>query len=295
VSVMPIDFTEPNLQRIRNITLHSMNVAEMVDSDRSVEWKFHFADSIWWREVKPFFYQPADVATKILPGSQRPNVVAAMGGYYHMVPDGAPANGKIVFNEIKEPAGFDLSAIRKTKRNMIRRGLRALRIEKITDPELLLGEGFKIYLDWEKRTNGVLVKRSDPQKYARWINALMNHPHELILGAFLENRLTAWIVARATGERADLVKAFSDSEFNHLEPTSTLIYAYILICGQNSQIKVACDGLRSLKPSLEDYKSALGFRHVEYPAYIHLRRMIKPLVRRFLPAQYKRLMGEYAV
>jgi hypothetical protein len=291
---MPIDFTEANLDCIRKTSLHAMDVAEMVDSDRSVEWKFHFADSIWWREVKPFFYQPADVATKILPGSHRPSAMAAMGGYYHMVPDGAVSNGKIVFNEIKEPSGFDLTAVRRTKRNMIRRGLRALRIEKITDAELLLGQGFKIYLDWEQRTSGVLVKRSNPRKYARWVNALVKHPHELILGAFVENRLAAWIVARATGERADLVKAFSDSEFHHHEPTSTLIYAYILICGQNPQIKVACDGLRSLKPSLEDYKAALGFQHMEHPAYIHLRRGIRPFVRRFLPTQYKRLMGEYA-
>jgi hypothetical protein len=291
---LPRDLTDANLERIGRIGLHSMKIEDVVAADGAGESKFHFADSVWWREVKPFFYQPANVAIRLLPGQSRPNLISAIGGYYHMVPEGAECNGKIVFNEIQNPSGFDVSAIRKTKRNMIRRGLRTLRIDKISDSKLLLGEGFKIYLDWEKRTDGLLVKRSAPEKYARWIKTLFDNPYELILGAFAGNQLIAWIVARATEERADLVKAFSNSEFNQLEPTSALIYAYILICGRNPQIRIACDGLRSLKPSLEDYKAALGFQHVEYPAYIHLRRGIKPLVRRFLPTQYKRLMGEYA-
>ena len=289
------DFTDSNLELLHSTNMHCMDTDEMVsfDKDLDPDWKFHQADSVWWRTVKPFFCQPADIYARIVPHTQRPNALAALGGYYHMVPDGCEANGKIVFNEIRNPAGFDLSAIRQTKRNIIRRGLRKMRLQRITSPELLLSEGYQIFLDWQKRILGIAPEKTDQSRYAQWVTRLTRHPHEIVLGAFYEDRLTAWIVARANGDRANLTKAFGHSDFRNLEPASTLIYAYILICAQNPQIKSACDGLRSTKPSLEEYKAALGFEHVEYPAYIHMRLAVRPLVQRLFPSQYKRLVGDY--
>jgi hypothetical protein len=297
VSASPVsggDLTEANMNTIRETRLVSMTLEEMIEADRTAGEKFHFYGSVWWREVKPFYFQPADIRMRIPPGLHSPNPIRALGGYYHMVPGTSEKNGVIVFNEIKDPATFDLAAIRKTKRYMIRRGLGNLRVERIGDRELLLGQGYDVYLDWERRTAGVRVRRSNPGTYRRWIERIVQHPYELILGAFAGDRLVAWVIARAVEGRADLSKAFSHSAFHHMEPTSTLIYAYILICGQNPQITIACDGLRSVKPSLEEYKVALGFKHITYPAYIHMNPLAKPFVRRFLPTQYKRLMGEYS-
>jgi len=79
----------------------------------------------------------------------------------------------------------------------------------------------------------------------------------------------------------------------HVSPSSALIFAYLRICGRNPQIRKACCGLRSHKKSLEDYKQRLGFRHIAYPAFIHLRAPIRPFVRWLMPIQYQRLMGHY--
>ena len=48
-----------------------------------------------------------------------------------------------------------------------------------------------------------------------------------------------------------------------------------------------------MKPSLEQYKAGLGFRHVAYPAFIHLPAVLRPIVKRSMPKEYRRLMGDY--
>jgi hypothetical protein len=289
------DLTDSNLEMIHFIRLHCMDTPEMVELDKGLDpvWKFHLADSIWWRAVKPFFYQPADIFTRVVPRVRRPNAMAALGGFCHMVPDGCDANGKIVFNEIRNLNGYDLSAIQPRKRNKVRRGLRMLRLGQITSPEVLLNDGYNVYVDWEQRRFGHSPAELDRKGYALWVRRLLLHPHLLILGAYYNGRLAAWIVVRANGERANLSKSFGHSEFHQLEPSSALTYAYVLICAQSPGVKSACHGLRSTKVSLEEYKATLGFEHIEYPSYIHIRTVIKPIVRRLFSVEYRRLMGEY--
>ena len=43
---------------------------------------------------------------------------------------------------------------------------------------------------------------------------------------------------------------------------------------------------------LEQFKENIGFSST-YPAYISIPAPIRPLVRWFFPAQYRRLMGQY--
>ena len=288
------DLTDSNLQFIRSTAIHCMDTAEIIAFDKNLNpgLRFHCADSVWWKRVKPFFCEPADIFARIVPRQQRPNLFTSLGGYYHMVPNGCEANGRIVFNEINNPSGFDLSRIRQRKRSKIRAGLRTLRLQRITSRDVLLGEGYEIYRDWFRRIYGRSVNESDRSYYARWVEVQERHRYDLVLGAFSGVRLTAWVVARANGDRANLLNAYGSSEFRSLEPTSTLLYAYILICAQNPQIKNICNGRWSAKPALEEYKAALGFEYVEYPAYLHMAGAMRPLARRLFPLGYKRLIGE---
>jgi hypothetical protein len=288
-----LEWTNQNSETISSLRLHSMTVEELIHADTKVESRFHFYKGIWWREVKPFFYQPAAFTTEVLPGSCAPKPWIALGGYYHMVPQGAFSNGRIVVNEVPDLAEYRLEKLKKQARYEIRRGLSLFRISQVKDCNELLNEGYDIYRDWEQRTRGVRVKRSHGHIFHRWIEGMFRHPHKLILGAYFQERLAAFIVAHAAMGVADLSKAFSHSAFHQYSPTSALIYAYIHICAASPNIHTACDGLRSTKDSLQRYKGKLGFVHVSHPAFICLRPALRPLVRWCLPVQYRRLMGEY--
>lgn len=288
-----LDLSAQNLDTIRSIRLHNMTVDEVVQADSQEGSRFHFSKGIWWREVKPFFYHPAAPMSQIVPHAAAPAAWRALGGYYHMVPPGAPSNGHIVVNEMPDLANYTLDNLNKSVRYEIRRGLSTFRIRPVADLQELLTDGYRVYLEWEGRTENVRVRRRDPVVFRRWITAVFSHPYGLILGAYSEDRLSAYVIVHAVAGVADLAKCFSDTSSYRYAPSSALNYAYFKICAQSPGVHKACSGLRSTKDSLERYKAKLGFRHVAYPAFICLRLVIRPLVRWLMPMEYRRLMGQY--
>ena len=289
-----MDFTEQNLENIRAIHLHNMSVVELVKADAQVDSRFHFSKGVWWREVKPFFYQPAVFMMRIMPHQAKPRFWRAMGGYYHLVPEGTESNGRVVVNEISEPSKYGLQSLSTNMRSQIRRGLARCKICRVTVLDHLLKEGYRIYLSWEERTPDARVRRSDPMTFRGWMTRTFGHPYTIILGAYYEGRLISYVIFYAAEGVANLFKSFTDVTYAHLYPSVALLYAYIEIAGQNPAIHKVCHGLRSHKDSLENYKAKFGFQHVVYPAYIQLRAPLRPLTRWLMPDQYRRLMGQYS-
>jgi hypothetical protein len=287
-----MDLVEQNFAMMSTVRLHNMTADESVEADRPLGMKFHLSEGIWWREVKPFFWQPATVTARVTPGVSAPNTWLALGGYYHMVPEGAESNGAIVANEISDPVGYDLKSL-KRKRNQILRALAAFRIQPVSNLQDLVTSGYDIYLDWERRIGDVRTKRSNPEAFKRWISTVLAHPHGLILGAYSGDRLVAFMTIYATDGVANCSKIFSHSEFSQQTPSSALLYSFVKIASNNPEIRRVWHGLRHTNPSLQRYKAVMGFELVSYPAYIYLRAGIRPVVRWCFPSQYRRLMGQY--
>jgi hypothetical protein len=292
-SVPSEDWTEENLKTISSINLHNMTVEELVTADGAAGERFHLSGGVWWREVKPYFYQPALFTARVPINGPKPSFWRAMGGYYHMVPDGSPCNGTMVVTEVAEPAAYSLERLTGPARSQIRRGLARTRIRPMTNLDDILNDGYQVYLRWEKRTHDARVKRSSPDTFRSWMTRLFEHPHNVILGTYHEDRLISYVVFYAAGGVADLTKSFTDLRFSGFYPSVALLYAFVRIAGQNPTIHKACHGLKSYKTSLERFKIKFGFSHVTYPAYICLRRPFRPLARRLMPVEYRRLMGQY--
>ncbi len=288
-----MDLTDHNLDTIAALQLHNMTVEQLVQAENKVESEFHLSSGVWWRKVKPFFYMPADMMMRIPPATAVPKPWLALGGYYHLVPYGETTNGAVVANEISDLESYSLNSLKK-KKTRIQRALAAFRIQRVTNLQDLLTDGYRVYMDWDSRTADVRVRRSDSGAYREWITRSLAHPHLLILGAYHNERLVAFLMARAAGGTANIEKSFTLSEFNQQAPMTALKYAYVKICANSPGVHRAWSGLRSMKESLERYKAELGFQHVSYPAFIHLRPAIRPFVRWLMPVEYNRLMGRYA-
>ncbi len=293
VGVSLVDLTQENFETISSIRLHNMTIEELVAGDSSVESRFHYSKGVWWREVKPFFYQPAFFMERVVPHGGAPKPWLALGGYYHMVPDGCPANGSMVVVEVDDPGAYRLEAQSRSARRTIKRALATLRLRPITRLEDLLVYGYEVYQSWEERTAGLRVKRSSFKIYKHWIEREFHQAHAMILGAYLDGRLIGYLMGRAVQGVLELTKNVNDSRYWQFSASSALIYAWIRAAANNREIHKVTMGLKSHKPSLEEYKMRLGASHVSYPAYIHLRPLVRPLVERFMPQEYHRLMGEY--
>lgn len=287
-----MDLTDQNFETISSIQLHNMTVDELAEAEKMMGTRLHYSDGVWWRQVKPFFYLPANFMTQVVPRQSRPKPWLALGGYYHMVPAGAPSNGAIVTNEIADPANYGLLSLQAKKRQQVRRLLTQFRIARVERLNDLLTDGFRIYQDWEKRKKP-RVKRSNPAVFEQWVTRLFHHPHQLILGVYDQNRMVAFLTAEAVDGVANATEFFSDSSYARLAPSVALRYAYAKIATQTPGITKVCDGFRSLIDSLENLKALLGFQHVSYPTFISMPQVFRPLVRLLFPTEYHRLMSQY--
>lgn len=297
-----MDLTQQNLETISSLQVRNASVEERVAADRQFGDRFHFSGGIWWRRVKQFFYLPVSYLLPLRPWESVPSPWVALGGYYHVVPKGAPSNGSIVTNEIPDHLFFGLATIKNRKNGSrkvreIERGLALLSIRRVSALDDLLHDGARLFHGWEQRTVDAWSKEITAANFAQWAERVFHHPHNLLLGAYFENRLVAFALINSTDGVANLVNTFGDHSLHkshQLSPSTVLNYAYVRICAHSPGVHKVTNGLRSLKDSLERYKAELGYRHVTYPAFICLRRAVRPLVRWLMPVQYRRLMGEYA-
>ena len=296
-----MDFTKQNLETLASLRLHNVSVEQRVVADRKMGERFHFFNGVWWHRVKPFFYLPASFLLPLKPHESSPSPWIALGGYYHVVPDGSLSNGSIVTDEVSDPGKFQLEVLKQGKNGPrkvreIEKGLSVLAIRRVVNLDDLLNDGYRVFRDWEQRTVAAWPKDIQTASFGRWADRVFHHPYDLLLGAYFKDRLVAFALVKATDGVANLVKTFGDHSIYkilRISPTTVLNYAYIKICGQSAGIRKAINGLRSNKDSLEHYKAELGYRHVCYPAFIRLRGPVRHLARLLMPVQYCRLMGEY--
>ena len=210
------------MERIEAFQIPNLTVEQMIPADSAVDSRFHYSQGIWWREVKPLFYQPAAMFQSVARGSSLPKRFLALGGYYHVVPSWSMANGQIVSSQVADIGRYDLSRLSKQARYEIRRGLTKLRIDRVTSLDDLLGDGYSIYLKWEKRIKNAWVKRSDPKVFKKWIAGVLGHPGNLVLGAYDYDRLVAYVIVRGVEGVAELAKSFTDPEYYPISPSSAL-------------------------------------------------------------------------
>ncbi len=301
-----MDFTKQNLETIASLRLHNASVEQRAGADSQAGERFHNSNGVWWHRVKPFFYRPASFLLPLRPYESPPSPWLALGGYYHVVPEGAARNGSIVTNEITDPGRFELEMLKKNKNGArkvreIEKGLSVLSIRRVANLDDLLEDGCRVFRAWEQRTVDVLSdvwhKNIHAANFQSWAERVFRHPYDLLLGAYLENRLVAFVRIKSTDGVANIVNSWGDySMYKTLQvsPTTVLNYAYIKICGHSPGIHKAVNGMRSLKDSLERYKAELGYRQTCYPAFICVRPPVRSLVRLLMPLQYRRLMGQYA-
>ena len=284
---------EANWEAIGSIHLHDMTVEEAVKAAANVESRFHFSRGVWWEEVKPFFYTPAAPSLAIEKGGSAPNPLLALGGYRHLLPTEEGANGWVVANEIPDLRSYSLEGLRSMVRHNLRRGLRRLRIARVTNLDDLLRDGYPIYSGWLQRHPDARMKRSSRETFERWIRRVHAHPYQLVLGAYDGDRLVSFIIGESVIGTANIAMCFTHADYYRLTPNTPLVFAFVMICRQNPAIQRTRHGLRGFGEELTQFKENLGYKQIAYPAYVSMPGAFRPLARWFFPNQYRRLMGNY--
>ena len=92
-----------------------------------------------------------------------------------------------------DPSQYSLASISRQYRVQIKRGIEICTTRPI-DPDELLAHGLQLNLDTMERQHRFDPEFGDPARWRRFVDALRNCPETAVYGAFIGDRLSAYIV-----------------------------------------------------------------------------------------------------
>lgn len=271
-----------------NIKMEPFNIEELMAYDAEHDMRIFFHASIWWRSVNPFFCMPAWHLTAFPAGQSKPPLFKSLLGYLHLVPYASFYNCKYYILCMDDLRNYDITHLRRQTRQDIRRGLDILEIRPITTSEQLIREGYPVYLSWLARIDQVKgQKYHDYQKFALLIKNAVLSRKKLILGAYYQDKLIAFLLGYVIGNHAFIEKCYAMTKYLEYHPTQVLLYAFVSICKKNDNISNITLGQASFeRQSLNKFLRRQGFELKPFPAFMKINEVTVQLIKATMPYKY---------
>jgi len=244
----------------------------------------HYHDGRWWVESAPFYYKPIHEFNPFPPKSARPRPIKAVAGYSHQVPVPAMANRQVVYNVLDGDnlRKFSMESLKPAKRRAVRKGQKDCVIDFITPTDENLEQIRLCNISLAERCEGVREPGSfKPASYymehaSQWredIMALFHHKGHRFVGAFVDNKLVAYINLIIIEDTWSFSAIKSITEHLEHRPVDVL---YFSLLTQASQASVSGECKRVINgggidelESLARFKADYMLLPVAFPYYSH--------------------------
>jgi len=202
-----------------------MTIDEYAAFQRANGMKLTKVDSIWWAEVRPFFFRPLLPFAEINPKSKQYPLKSRIGGFKHVVPSGASANSHMNFFFFDELQDYSLNKFSHDRRNIIRRGLKNFSVRQINDVSEFVNDVYDIYVSFYHRTKYSYQKKRLNKKYfSSWAKTLFEYPKILISGVYHHDKLSAVNLSYFIEETIIDATFFSDTQSRKLQVTDFIVH-----------------------------------------------------------------------
>jgi hypothetical protein len=245
----------------------------------------------YWERIAPGFYQPVCVG---LPSSierayfQRP----ALGWRIALfATDAQYSNGSIPAYVRRDIVGFSLDDLPTARRrNAVRKGLNSAKFRLLSDPAILLEQGYSILVSTLLRTRHLPVPSL--RQYRTEVEALFDKWH-LVIAAFLDKEMLAGYIdgysVDGTGYCENIVIA---PRARSLCIGSALLFQLMQALGTSGHTTRMINGLHSQeKHSLDFFKKDFGFEVVQLPSLVHLSWPADAILSQLSPNKFYRFTG----
>jgi hypothetical protein len=239
---------------------------------------------VWWRQLKHSFSMPSYTYKQIDHEMAWPAHRDRVGGFMHLASPSSPSNGSyraIVNDDVKR---YSVQALSAKTRCHVRSGLAHLTVRPVEQQEDFTSQAHRVYVSWHNRTQWGRDK-SEGARFDQWMSSVFQQTKRLILGAYLQDNLVAFMLPYAAGDTAFLAFAASHSEFLELHPNDALNHAFLTIARQTPGIETADFGPLCNKVSLNEFKLHYG-RVKEFRSYTRLNPLLRPFVKGQLRRRY---------
>ncbi len=280
-------------QLIENIKL------EPADLDSFASWKKEnghdiiYNEGIYWEKIFQGFYQPAHIVQKLsLEQIHYPQFLH--WGVRGVLQDSESslANGLIHFYAFEHIKKFDITVFSHQRRSNVRKCFRNVDIREVKDEKIMMDQGYDVISSSLQRTNHLEIPSKD--EYLKHCTAYINNGDNshIILGAFLENRLLAYLDICAVEETAYLMNMYIHSDALNFSVSPGLFYSAFLLCRESEKItQVLAGGPTPDDNGLEIFKKRMGFTIVDVPTFCKMNKMVALLLRMKCPESYHQLLS----
>lgn len=237
--------------------------------------RVHKHSGVWWRELKFGFCMPCFSYAEIDHRKVTPHPLKSPAGYIHVAETGSPSNMTYRTYVRDDLSHYCLQALGKWRRRTVRRVLASLEVRPVQNLQDLLGPGYEVYVSWHTRVcwGADKSRRSD---YEAWITRVFRQPRQMVLGAYKQGVLIAFMLPKAVRHVATPSFVASHSDFLSASPNDALYHAFLSIARQTPGITLAGFGPVSTKESLDKFKLAYCSIH-EAPSYLWLNPVVRLL------------------
>ncbi len=273
-----------------------MSIDEYADFQKAIGADLVNIAGVWWRKVRPFFYQPLSLFLEAAPDSIRPPSRAWIGGYKHMVPSEHMANSRMnyfIWDNVHE---YSMERLNPKIRRSIRTGEKSITIKPVDDFNEFITSGYQAYVSFQSRTKYTYLReRTDKRHFINWAKILYRYPAVKILGAYYQGTLCAIEISYLIDNVLFDATFFSNTE--HLKYRVSDVMVHTLREGAAACPRVKCiyKGQVTGQSGLDEFKLTRGCKIVSKPAYYKINPIAHYFVEKLMPNEYRKLIGEIAV
>jgi hypothetical protein len=249
-------------------------------------------DGQWWIESKPRFYRPLFPFTRLNPGEARYPDKIKRGGFQHAVKDAQYANSTLHYFVYDDLSSYSMEDLSKNRRKKLKKAIQCFHAERMEDAAEFAEQAYPVYLDFYRRTRyGFKSERLDKKHFSRWTQYLFEFTNLLILGIYLENRLSAVSISYQVEDVVIDATLFCNDQCLNL---NILDYQTHLVreAAVSSSAKTIFLGRSTGKRSLDESKMNRGCKILHRPAYFKLNPFVSLGLKWCCRNKYNRLIGE---
>jgi hypothetical protein len=246
----------------------------------------------YWMSSHGGFYQPVHWMARLQPDEiQKPTLWC--WGYRAVLDDSAEAlaNATLPVHYFDRVAGFDADCLSKNKRYTLRICQSNVKIRPVDELELLVEQGYPLYLSSVDRTG--YGHRKSRSAYRRAMARFFDAGFVSVLGGFVGGRLGGYLISLCVAKTAYLDTLVVGTAERSYQIGTGLKYAFIkYLSERGGPVTEVIDGLHAREnQGLCRYKEQMGFKIVRVPSMVWFMPGAEKSLKMRWPHKYYRITG----
>lgn len=250
-------------------------------------------DGVYWRAVRPFFYQPLMMFSEYPAGSISGPGSSWMGGWQHAVPLGGESNSFIQLLMFENAQAYSLeTTVGKRRRERLQSALAHFKVRRIESADQFVREAHPVYHDFFQRTGYQCIRdRSSVDGFRHWAERLFKSGNIYVYGAYSALGLDAVSVFFRHQNTLVFAALFSSTRSLEHWVSDLMIHHARETAASDRQIQQVFAGRYRGGGGVDQFYLLRGATVVSKPAFLKINSVADHLIAFVNPSAHRRLWG----